>query len=103
LHDQQPVEAATMVEAAREAYLVCQDDKYLATLRRAKAWFHGENSLRRALADVRSGACCDGLHAADMNLNQGAESTLAFLWTEVHDLELPQIIDGGAQSAIAGE
>lgn len=91
LHDQQPVEAATMAEAAREAYLVCQQDKYLATFRRARDWFHGENSLRRALADVCRGACCDGLQAADINLNQGAESTLAFLWTETQDLELRQV------------
>lgn len=84
LHDQQPVEAATMAEAALAAFELGQDDKYLATFRRAHAWFHGHNSLRQSLADARTGACCDGLHASDINRNQGAESTLAYLWTELH-------------------
>ena len=46
-------------------------------------WFHGENSLGLPLADIESGGCCDGLTAAGVNRNQGAESTLAYLWTEL--------------------
>ena len=62
LHDQQPVEAATMAEAALAAFGLRHEDKYLATFRRARDWFHGQNSLRQPLADVGRGACCDGLH-----------------------------------------
>ena len=94
LHDQQPVEAATMAEAALAAFGLRQEDKYLATFRRARDWFHGQNSLRQPLADVRRGACCDGLHASDINRNQGAESTLAYLWTEIHDFELEHALRG---------
>jgi hypothetical protein len=101
LHDQQPVEAATMAEAALDAFGLRREDKYLATFRRAHDWFHGQNSLRQALADVRRGACCDGLHASDINRNQGAESTLAYLWTEVHGCELQHALDGGPQAAVA--
>ncbi|MEX2218524.1 MAG: hypothetical protein WD749_07145 [Phycisphaerales bacterium] len=50
----------------------------------AFGWFHGENNLGQPLADVRSGACCDGLQLSGVNRNQGAESTLAYLWTELH-------------------
>jgi hypothetical protein len=35
------------------------------------------------LGDVRSGACYDGLQASGVNRNQGAESTLAYLWAEM--------------------
>ena len=100
LHDQQPVEAATMAEAALAAFATRNDDKYLSTFWRAHNWFHGQNSLRQALADVRRGACCDGLHASDINRNQGAESTLAYLWTEMHALEVQHAL-GDASMATA--
>jgi hypothetical protein len=85
-YDQQPVEAATMVEAALAAFGFLGDEKYRATYRRAIAWFHGQNSLSQPLVDVQCGACCDGLQASGMNRNQGAESTLAYLGTELHAL-----------------
>ncbi len=82
-YDQQPVEAVTMAETAQAAFDLLGDEKYLAAFDRARAWFHGRNSLNRPLADARSGACYDGLQAAGVNHNQGAESTLAYLWTEM--------------------
>ena len=87
-YDQQPVEAVTMAESALAAFDLLGDDKYLAAFRRAHGWFHGRNSLKRPLADVRSGACHDGLQASGVNHNQGAESTFAFLWTEMSNTEL---------------
>lgn len=82
-YDQQPVEAATMAEAALAGFDLLGDEEYLTTFRRARAWFHGCNSLKEPLMDVRSGACCDGLQSCGVNRNQGAESTLAYLWTEL--------------------
>jgi hypothetical protein len=89
-YDQQPVEAAMMADAALAAFELLLDEKYLATFRRAHAWFHGENSLRQTLVDVRCGACFDGLHPSGVNRNQGAESTLAYLSTEFHSIEVQQ-------------
>jgi hypothetical protein len=83
LYDQQPVEAATMADAALAGFALLGDEKYLAALRRAHAWFRGRNSLRQPLADVHSGACYDGLQPGGVNRNQGAESTLAYLWAEL--------------------
>ena len=82
-YDQQPVEAVTMAEAALAAFNLLGDEKYLAVFRRAHGWFHGRNSLRQPLADALRGACCDGLQASGVNWNQGAESTLAYLWVEM--------------------
>ena len=59
-YDQQPVEAATMADAALAAF-GHRDDRYLTIFRRAHDWFHGQNSLQEPLADLQSGACFDGL------------------------------------------
>jgi len=85
LYDQQPVEAVTMAEAAITAFGLLGDEKYLTAFRRAYAWFHGQNSLREPLVDVLSGACCDALQPSSVNRNQGAESTLAYLWAELEN------------------
>lgn len=82
--DQQPIEALTMADAAAAAFDATGEGRYLAPLRRAWAWFHGENALGVALADIATGSCCDGLESRGVNRNQGAESTLAYLWTELH-------------------
>ncbi|MGE0376313.1 MAG: hypothetical protein AB7Q45_12955 [Planctomycetaceae bacterium] len=82
LYDQQPVEAATMAAAALAGLELRGDDTYWNVLVRARGWFHGQNSLKEPMADIQSGACFDGLQSAGVNRNQGAESTLAYLWTE---------------------
>ncbi|HJT35403.1 MAG TPA: hypothetical protein VJ783_25480 [Pirellulales bacterium] len=84
LYDQQPVEAGTMAEAALAGYDLFCEPVYLASFRRAAAWFHGENSLHAPMCDARRGTCYDGLQATGVNRNQGAESTLAWLWTQLH-------------------
>jgi hypothetical protein len=87
-YDQQPVEATTMADAALAAFDLLGDESYLATFRRAHGWFHGENSLKQPLADAACGACCDGLESTGVNWNQGAESTLSYLWTELRNSEI---------------
>jgi hypothetical protein len=101
LYDQQPVEAVCMAETALAAYDLLQDQKYLATFHRAHAWFHGQNSAHLALVDVPAGSCYDGLHADGVNRNQGAESTLAYLWTEMQHLDLQQSLGHTARDSIA--
>ena len=81
--DQQPVEASTMAAAALAGFQRTSDKKYLGVAIRAQQWFAGQNSIEQSLVDVETGACCDGLQQSGLNLNQGAESTLAYLWTEL--------------------
>jgi hypothetical protein len=103
-YDQQPVEAGTMAEAAMAAFDLLGQPEYLATFHRARDWFHGQNSLGQTLVDVRSGACCDGLQLSGVNRNQGAESTLAYLWTEMHNIEAGQLpLYNSAHAPITGE
>jgi hypothetical protein len=101
LYDQQPVEAGTMADAALAAFRLLGDEEYLNIFRRVHRWFHGHNSLRIPLADVSSGACFDGLEATGVNRNQGAESTLAYLWTEVCNRELATSFSESSQAEAA--
>ena len=87
LYDQQPVEAVTMADAAMAGFTLLGNERYLAAFRRANAWFHGRNSLQQSLVDVHCGSCYDGLQQSGVNRNQGAESTLAYLWAELNNKE----------------
>ncbi len=102
-YDQQPVEAVTMAEAALAAWDLLGGEQYLAAFRRAHGWFHGHNSLKEPLVDVRSGACCDALQVSGVNHNQGAESTFAYLWTEMSNAELLQLHGDNRRVAVASE
>lgn len=88
LYDQQPVEASTMADAALTAFELTNDPAHFDTFRRAHRWFQGRNSLELPLVDVRAGSCFDALQPSGVNRNQGAESTLAWLWTAMHQNHL---------------
>jgi glycosyltransferase involved in cell wall biosynthesis len=77
--DQQPLEAGATVSACIEAYHATDDQAWLQEARIAFEWYMGANDLGLDLYDAKSGGCCDGLQEDRVNLNQGAESTLAFL------------------------
>jgi hypothetical protein len=100
-YDQQPVEAGTMAEAALTAFGLLGEEKYLGAFRRAHGWFHGQNSLRQPLIDAGRGACCDGLQPSGLNRNQGAESTLAYLWAELQYFELHDSLCGNRKGAVS--
>jgi hypothetical protein len=77
--DEQPVDAAALVEALTEALVVTGDRAYGDLAVRAFEWFLGRNHAGLPLYDVASGGCHDGLQPHGVNRNEGAESTLAFL------------------------
>jgi glycosyltransferase involved in cell wall biosynthesis len=77
--DQQPIEAAAMVDACIEAFNCTQDEKWSAYAYRCLNWYQGENDLGVPLCDYATGGCRDGLEAQGANENQGAESTLSWL------------------------
>lgn len=77
--DEQPVDAAHMVAAHLTAYELTGQREHFDRARRCYSWFEGENSLNLSLYDPASGGCFDGLNPESVNLNQGAESVLAYL------------------------
>jgi len=98
-YDQQPLEAVTMAEAALDAFIAYDGEDHLGAFGRACGWFLGRNSLGLSLVDVPAGSCCDGLMASGVNRNQGAESTLAFLWAEVLRAQLSAAMTHKASAA----
>ncbi len=79
VYDQQPIEAGYAVEAYVLAYEVTGNERYFELAKCAFEWFLGKNRLGVSLYDFSTGACYDGLTPYGPNLNQGAESVIAFL------------------------
>jgi hypothetical protein len=66
------------VDAALFAYRLTGASRWLDAAWRAHGWYLGENDLNLPIATVVDGGCFDGLMSDRVNLNQGAESILAF-------------------------
>lgn len=77
--DQQPVDAMSMVLLYRKAYDMTQNIRFFNLMKKSMSWFLGENDLRASLYDPDTKGCCDGLQINGPNRNQGAESSLAFV------------------------
>ena len=76
--DQQPLEAWATVDAMLYAHRLTGESRWLDAAWRAHGWYLGENDLGLPIATVADGGCYDGLMSDRVNLNQGAESILAF-------------------------
>jgi glycosyltransferase involved in cell wall biosynthesis len=75
--DEQPLDAAALVEAEISAFSITRSSSHGARATRAFEWFLGRNRLRKPLYDFATGGCSDGLGSETVNDNEGAESTLA--------------------------
>lgn len=78
-YEQQPLEAVALVDAALAAYDATGDPAYRSTAQLGLDWYYGRNS--RGIVMARNGGCLDGLNETTVNMNMGAESTLAYLAT----------------------
>ena len=97
--DQQPLEAQAMAAACLEAAAVTGQRRWADSSQRIHAWFLGENDAGIPLVEVNTGGCCDGLQEHGLNLNQGAESTLAWLQSFAAQ-ELMRLHPAGAVPAV---
>jgi hypothetical protein len=79
--DQQPIEVAAMADACARAFAIDASPRWLDGLRMAAAWFAGDNDRDAPMWDEATSGAYDGLMTGGVNLNQGAESTLALLAT----------------------
>jgi hypothetical protein len=101
LFDQQPIEAAGMIDACVEAYRVTDDRFWLDRAQWCFDWFFGANDLRQPIYDQRTGGCNDALASQGVNENQGAESTLCWLMAllTLHDQQVDgKLSDSGGSS-----
>lgn len=79
--DQQPIEVATLAEACVCAWTLTGDQRWAVAVEMAAAWFDGANDVGAVVWDPATGGSYDGLAATGVNLNQGAESSIALLST----------------------
>lgn len=79
--DQQPIEVSSLADACARAASVDAAAIWPDTVRAAAAWFQGDNDAGALMWNTETGGGFDGLHVDGVNLNQGAESTLALLST----------------------
>ncbi|MFH1183365.1 MAG: glycosyltransferase family 4 protein [Candidatus Moraniibacteriota bacterium] len=77
--DQQPEEVTSLVEMLKTLYQVTKKEKYKVQMRKAFHWFLGGNTLSQLVCDFGTGGCYDGVGEKEINLNQGAESTISYL------------------------
>ena len=76
---EQPIEIAYTILALDIFYEVFKDPEYREKIDIAFSWFHGNNHLHQIIYDPSTGGCQDGLEEYNVNLNQGAESTVCYL------------------------
>ncbi|MHB9149333.1 MAG: glycosyltransferase family 4 protein [Thermoleophilia bacterium] len=103
--DQQPLEAHSMIDACITANAVSGDEKWVEAAMLAFQWFLGQNDIKEFVCDLRGGGCYDGLQPDGVNLNQGAESTLAWLLSlmQMHLLRADRSLKNLARrEAVAG-
>ncbi len=77
--NQQPIEAGTMTTAYLKGHEVSKKEDYKKNAKISFEWFFGRNSLNCVMVDAKSNGCYDGLSPTEINVNQGAESTLEYL------------------------
>jgi glycosyltransferase involved in cell wall biosynthesis len=77
--DEQPLNAAALAEAQVEAFRATHSEISARRAVRAFEWFLGRNRLNTPVYDFATGGCHDGLGEEAVNVNEGAESTLAYL------------------------
>ena len=76
---EQPIDVAYTILALEKFYSVFKKDVYRKNAFMAFNWFLGSNHLNQIVYNPKTGGCFDGLEEKQMNLNQGAESTLSYL------------------------
>lgn len=79
LYGEQPIDIAYTILALRRFYEVFEIEEYLQKMKIAFNWFLGNNHLQQIIYNPCTGGCFDGLEQYQVNLNQGAESTVSYL------------------------
>ncbi len=76
---EQPIDVAYTILALKRFNDVFDDNEYKVKMKYAFNWFLGENHLHQIMYNPCTGGCYDGLEEHNINLNQGAESTVSYL------------------------
>lgn len=76
---EQPIDVAYTILALNFFNKIFPESGYDTKMEGAFNWFLGENPLKQTIYNPCTAGCYDGLELHNVNLNQGAESTLSYL------------------------
>ena len=76
---EQPIDVAYTILALDTFNREFKYENYLDKMDTAFNWFLGNNHLKQIIYNPCTGGCFDGLEEFQVNLNQGAESTVSYL------------------------
>jgi len=76
---EQPIDVAYTILALSKFQDAFPEVNYSLKMRMAFNWFLGDNHLNQIIYNPCTGGCYDGLEENNVNLNQGAESTISYL------------------------
>jgi hypothetical protein len=78
-YGEQPIDVATTIQTLDIFRKTFGIKKYENMMKVAFSWFLGRNHLKQIIYNPITGGCYDGLEEGNVNLNQGAESTICYL------------------------
>ena len=78
-YGEQPIDVAYTLMTLSKFYDALGDESYRVKMETAFNWFLGQNRLKQIVYNPCTGGCYDGLEETNVNLNQGAESTVSYL------------------------
>lgn len=76
---EQPIDVSYTIQSLMLFYEVFGDHYYRELMNTAFSWFLGNNHLQEIIYNPTTGGCFDGLESFNVNLNQGAESSICYL------------------------
>ena len=76
---EQPIDVAYTIMALSKFHSAFRKEGYKGKMKLAFNWFLGANHLQQIIYNPCTGGCYDGLEEYNVNLNQGAESTVSYL------------------------
>lgn len=81
--DQQPEDTAAVVETLKIMSQITNKKHYKELANIAFSWFLGNNVIGQEVYDRITGGCRDGIGENFVNLNEGAESTVSYLFARL--------------------
>lgn len=94
-YGEQPIDVAYTIMTLNEFYKTSNNAQYKRLMKKAFEWFLGNNHLDAIIYNPCTGGCYDGLEETQVNLNQGAESSISYLMARItieNHIEIPHFI-----------
>ncbi len=87
---EQPIEVAYLIMTLSVFEETMPNYIYGQLKELAFSWFMGNNQLGQVVYDASTGGCHDGIESHNLNLNQGAESTICYLLARLNMEQHPK-------------